>query len=113
MHSRSYNVKFMSYNDVNKIVHGLFDSLRSRDQGNLETSMRESDFIFDSVEMYYKGHKVNFRHDGSSIDYPDWIKKKKVTINLKKKDDKCFQYLVTVALNYEKIKWNPKGINYP
>ena len=52
------------------------------------------------------------------------IKKKKATINLKNKDDKCFQY----AVNSEEIKWNPervsnikkfinrykwKGINYP
>ena len=53
---------------------------------------------------------------------------KKATINPKLKDDKRFQYAVTVALNYEEIKWNPervskikqfinkyrwKGINYP
>ena len=32
-------------------------------------------------------------------------KNKKVTINpISKKDDKCFQYALTVALNYEKIK---------
>ena len=33
------------------------------------------------------------------------IKNKKATINpINKKDDKCFQYAVTVALNYEEIK---------
>ena len=55
-------------------------------------------------------------------------KKKKATINSKNTDDKCFQYSVTVALNYEEIKRNLeivsnikpflnkcnwKGINYP
>ena len=40
--------------------------------------MRESDFIFDSVQlMYYKCHKVNFRRGGSYIDPPDLIKKAK------------------------------------
>ena len=30
--------------------------------------------------------------------YPDWIKNKKATINpINKKDNKCFQYVVTVV----------------
>ena len=54
--------------------------------------------------------------------------KKKATISPKNEDDKCFQQAVTVALNYEEIKWNTervsnikpliskynwKGISYP
>ena len=78
MHSRRNNIKFTSYNDANEVVDELFQSLRSRYQGNLETSMRESDFIFDSVQlMHYKCHKLNFKRGGSYIDSPDWIKKKK------------------------------------
>ena len=46
MHSRSDNIKFASYNDKNEVVDELFESLRSRCPGNLETSIRESDFIF-------------------------------------------------------------------
>ena len=43
---------------------------------------------------------------------PEWIKNKKATINLKnKKDDKCFQYALTVALNHEKIKDYPERIS--
>ena len=34
-----------------------------------------------------------------------------MTINSKNEDDKCFQYAVTVALNYEEIKWNPKKVS--
>ena len=44
----------------------------------------------------------------------------KATINsINKKDEKCFQYAITVALNYEEIKKDPlnkynwKGRNYP
>ena len=48
------------------------------------------------------------------IDSPDWIKKKKVTINPKNKDNKCFQYVVMVVLNYREIESHKgKGINYP
>ena len=91
--------------------------------------MRGSDFIFDSVQLlYYKCHRVNFIRAGSYIDSPDWIKKKKATINPKNADDKCFQYAATVVLNYEERefypervsnikpfinKYNCKGINYP
>ena len=58
MHSRSNNIKRPSYNDPNEVVDELFGSLRSRYQGNLETSMRGSDFIFDLIQlMYYKCHK--------------------------------------------------------
>ena len=49
MHSRSNNIKFISYNDASEVVDELFESLHSRYQGNLETSIRGSDFIFDSV----------------------------------------------------------------
>ena len=53
--------------------------------------MKGSYFIFDSVQlMYYKCQKVSFIHGGSYIDSPDWIKKKKATINLKNTDNKCF-----------------------
>ena len=42
---------------------------------------------------------------GLNIEIPDWIKNKKATINpINKKDNKCFQYSVTAALNHEKIK---------
>ena len=49
MHPKSNNVKCASYNDANEVVDELFDSIRLRYQGNLETSMRGSDFIFDSA----------------------------------------------------------------
>ena len=92
MHSRNNNIIFKSYKDATKVDDELFESLRSRYQGNLETSMRGTDFIFDSVQlMYYKCHKAKFKRGGSVIDSPDWIKKKKATISPKNTDDKCFQ----------------------
>ena len=71
MHSGNNNIEFICYNDANEVFDELFESLHSRYQGNLETSMRAKDFIFDSVQlMYYKCHKVNFSCDGSYIDFP-------------------------------------------
>ena len=58
---------------------------------NSETSLKGSNFTFDSVQlMYYKCHNVNFKRNGSYIDSPDSIKKKKPAINPKTDDDKCF-----------------------
>ena len=61
--------------------------------------------------MYYRCHKVNFRRGGSYIDSPEWIKNKKVAINPKNEDDKCFQYAVTVSVNYEEIEQNPGRVS--
>ena len=92
MHSRSNNIEFTSRNDANEIIDELFKSLYSRYQGNLETPMKGSDFIFDFVQlMYCQCHKVYFKCGGSYIDSPDWIKKKKATINQTNTVDKCFQ----------------------
>ena len=52
--------------------------------------------------MYYKCHKTNPNRDGSYIDSSVWIKNKEAaTISINKKDNKCFQYAVIVALNVE------------
>ena len=54
--------------------------------------------------MYYKCHEIRLTSGRSYVDSPDWIKHKKLTINLKNEDDKCFQYVVTIVLNYREIK---------
>ena len=110
-----------------KLLINFFKSLLSRCQSNLETSMRGSTYILDSIQcLYYKCHRKHFSCSGY-IDFTDYIKKKKSTTNSKHKD-KCFQYVVTFALNYGKIelhservskiepfidKYKWKGLNYP
>ena len=67
--------------------------------------MKGSLFVFDHAQLlYYKYHKIN-PNRGGLLDSPDQIKKKKAAINpINEKNNKCFQYAVTVALNYEEIK---------
>ena len=74
--------------------------------------MKGSKFVFDYVYLlYYKCHKINPNRRGSYMDSADWIKNKKVAINpITKKDNKCFQYAVTVVLNHEEIKKDPQRI---
>ena len=55
--------------------------------------------------LYYKCHEINPNHDGSYIDFLNWIKSKKASLNTtNKKDNKYFQYTVTATLNHEEIK---------
>ena len=76
MNSNSSNIKFTPYSDASDVIESPVKSLRSKYQGSLETSMKGSDFIFDSLQlMYYKCHKVNFKRGGLDIDSSDWIKK--------------------------------------
>ena len=65
--------------------------------------MNGSNFIFDCVDLSHcKFHKIILNCEGSNVDYPYWIKNKTATIN-PKDNDKCFQYVITVALNHEQI----------
>ena len=52
-YSSSGNIKFTACNDANYVIAKLFKSLCSRYQENLQTSMKGSDFIFDSVQLLY------------------------------------------------------------
>ena len=49
VHSHGNNIIFTSYNDANEVVDELLELLRSLCQESLETSMRRSDFVFESV----------------------------------------------------------------
>ena len=74
--------------------------------------MRGSVFVYDSFDvLYYNLNKVSLSRCGSYIDSPKWLKNKKATTNPQnKKDDKCYLYALTVALNYENIKKYPQRI---
>ena len=61
--------------------------------------------FFNSVDLlHYNLGKINLNRGGSYINSPNLLKNKKATINPKNNDDKCFQYALTVALNYQNIK---------
>ena len=66
--------------------------------------MRGSEFVFDSIDLlHYNLHIMSLNRGRSCIDYPKWLKKATIYI-YKKNDHKCFQYAVTVTLNYKNIK---------
>ena len=62
-------------------------------QKDSEESMRGSEVIIDRKGRWY-------------IDSPKWLKNK-TTTNPKNDEDNCFQYVLTVPLNYHNIKKGP------
>ena len=62
--------------------------------------------------MNYIFHKVDLKRSGSHIETPDWIQNKGATINCQNYyDNKCFQYAITIALNYDEIKKHHQRVN--
>ena len=109
IHSKSDNIEIMINDKADEVIEELFQSLLSKHQVGLETSMRGSDFIFDCVHLLYYGyHQINFKRFGSYVatTKQQKSKNKKALINPNKKYHKCFQYVVTIKKlrrNHEEI----------
>ena len=103
MYSKSDKFEIMMGGNTNEIIRNLFNSLLRRYQGSLQGSVRESDFVFDYVEsLNYIFHKVDSKRSGSYIETP---------INCQNDDDKCCQYAITIALNYDEIEKHHQRVN--
>ena len=104
MHTKSDNEEIMNGSDTDKIIEEHFKSFLQKYEENLQEKMKGSDFEFDGVNfLYYDFNKISINRGGSYIDSPKWLKSKRLTINPKNNDYKCFQYDVTLALNLDKI----------
>ena len=87
----SDNTETKIYDKTDEVIKELLKSLLLKYQIRLETSMKDSDFIFDCIHLlYYKCHKSNLNHGGLYIDFPDWIKNKKAKINSTNDDENDF-----------------------
>ena len=112
MHTRSVNEQFMDGSDTDEIIKVLLRSLLQKYQENLQAKMKGSDFTFDGISyLYYDLNKISISKAGSYVDSPEWLKNKKSIINPKNNNNKCFQYAITLALNYDKIDRNPQRIS--
>ena len=101
----SDNKIFIWCSHTDNSIRGLFLSFLVNYQKELKI-ISASGLNFESVElMDYKLHKVRLKRGGSYIKSPEWLLYKRAEINPKnEKDDKCFQYALTLALNYNEIK---------
>ena len=112
MYARSDNIEIMFGDNNDDIIGQLLESLLKKYEENLQNKMRGSEFEFDGINfLYYDFNKTSINRGRSYIDSPKWLKDKKSTINPKNNDDKCFQYAVSLALNLDKIKKDPRRVS--
>ena len=72
MHTKSNNIEIIMGNETGEIIKKPFESQKY--QKRLEEKMRESEFVFDSVDLlHYNLHKYR---GGSYIDSSEWLKKR-------------------------------------
>ena len=109
LHSKRDKIEIMIGNETNEIIGKTFDFILQKYQKDLEKSMKGSKFVFNSVDLlHYKCHKKSLNRGGLYVDSPKWLKIKTATISpINKKDNNCFQYTVTVALNHTNIVKDP------
>ena len=112
MHTRSDNVEIMFGEDDDDIIEQLFKSLLQKYEENLQNKIRRSYLEFGGVSFSYCDfNKISLNRGGSYIDSPKWLKVNKSTINPKNNENKCFQYAVILALNFDRIKKDPQRIS--
>ena len=107
IHSKSEPIEIFMGSNTEDVIDKLFSTLLQRFQRAQETLIdKGSEFIPDSIELlYYHFQRIYIRRAESYIMSPDWIVRKKATINPKnEKDNKCFQCSIILGLNCNKIK---------
>ena len=106
MHTKSDNVEIMNGTDTSDTIHEIIDSFMKRYQEGLETKMKGSGYIFERIDLLeYHLHKTSLNRGSSYIKSPEWLYNKGVTINIKNtKNNMCFKYAITAALNHQNIK---------
>ena len=112
LRTKSNNIEIMMSNKTGEVIDEIFKCFSQNFPKDLEGSMKGSEFNSDGVDLlYYHLQKICLKRDGLYTDFPKWLNNKKAIINPKKNDDNCFQFALTVALNYQNIKNNPERIS--
>ena len=110
MYTKSDNIIIMRVIETDDVINELFHTFCRRYQEGLQTKMKGSSFTLERIDLLeHHLHKISLNRGSSYINSPEWIKNKKVTINPQNtEDNNCFQYAITVALNYQNIGCHPE-----
>ena len=82
MDRKSDNIEITMGSETNNIIKKNFESFLKNYQENLDKKMKDSNFVFESVDLlYYSLHKTTLRRGKSYIKSPEWITDKGATIN--------------------------------
>ena len=99
-------------NETDDIIKRLINSFLNNYQKEEIILRNGSNFVFESVDLLsYHIHKTSLKRGKSYIKSPEWVINKRATINPRNKDNKCFQYSITVALNHQNIENKPERIS--
>ena len=100
-------------NDTSDIINELIESFLSYYRMEEQILGGGSNYVFDSVDILgIHFHDIKLKRGKSYIKSPDWTSSRKATINPKNtKDNKCFQYSITLALNHSEINNHPERIS--
>ena len=60
---------------------------------------------------FFGEYQQSKKDNSTFIDTPEWINNKKCTINPQNKDNKCFQYSITLSLFYRESNCHPERIS--
>ena len=108
MHWKSGNIEFMICDNAGEVIEKLLNDFLI--DIKLDWKYQWEVVVLSLILFIYciiNVIKKNPNRGGSYIDSPDWKKNKKRTLNsINKIEIKCFQYIVTIALNYEKLEKN-------
>ena len=105
IYSPSNNAEILMGSETDGIVEEFFE-LQRLQEARETANNRGSEFIHENVGLsHYIFQKISLKRGGSHVDSPEWLKNKRATINPKKKKkcNNCFQYVITVVLNYQNI----------
>ena len=103
----------MNGTDTNDVINKLINSFMKRYQEGLEIKMKRSSYIFERIDLLeYHLHTISLNRGSSYVESLEWLHNKGVTINLKNtKDNNCFQYAITTALNHQNIEHHSERIS--
>ena len=109
---QSDNKEIRLGNETDDIIKRLISSFLNNYQKEEIILRNGSNFVFESVELLSCHiHKTSLKKGKSFVKSSEWLINKRATINPKNKDDKCFQYSITVELNHQKIESHPERIS--
>ena len=116
MYTKSDNTTTMSGIKTSHPINKFHSFFINRYQEGLETKTKGSSFVFELIDLLeYHLHKISLNRGSSYINSREWIKNKGVTINPKNtkntKNNMCFQYAITAALNHQNIDRHPERIS--
>ena len=97
--------------DINDVIVKLLESFLENYEREENILRNGSNFVFECIELT-QSHSIKLKRGSSYIPSPDWIQKKKATINPKNtKNNYCFANAIIAALHHQDINHNSERIS--